>query len=155
MLEPELVLEAEPELEPEADWEPVTLLSVETAAATESEELATALGEREPEADPYRLADLEMEEELEREEPAWTMEPDAAAAPEAEPEPQPAALFVTATHEGPEAAFEPEPEPDAEPAPDFEPAPEFEPAEARIATLAATVAAMAPAETPPIEPLRI
>ena len=119
-----------------------------------AEALATAYGEWEPQADLYRLADLEMEEELELEEPAWTMEPDAAAAPEPEPEPeteqsepQAAAVFVHGDERGtggPCASQNRSRTP--------EPAPEFEPAEARIATLAATVAAVAPAEPPPIEP---
>jgi hypothetical protein len=125
-------------------------LSAEQLAA---DELATAYGESEPEADLYRLADLELEEELELEEPAWTKEPDAAAAPEPEPEtetetePQAAALFVTATNAGPEVPSEREQEPEQAP----EPTLEVEPAEARIATMAATVAAVQLPEEPPIE----
>jgi hypothetical protein len=154
--EPELEREPEREREPEADAEPVTVLAVETAAATEpepaAEELAAAYAEREPQADLYRLADLELAEELE--EPAWTREPDATApvpetAVEPEPEAEPEALFVTATNAGPETAVEPEPDADGEP--DGKPALEFEPAEARIATLAAAIAAAAPVAPPPIE----
>ena len=154
--------ESEPEPEPEPDAELVTASWVERVAAADSElsaeqlaadELATAYGESEPEADLYRLADLELEEELELEEPAWTKEPDAAAAPEPEPEtetetePQAAALFVTATNAGPEVPSEREPEPEQAP----EPTLEVEPAEARIATMAATVAAVQLPEEPPIE----